>query len=156
MATKERLSNETLARVLVRNTEEFATKLQEHSNKVSEIMQRKISVDIAGLKQATQELNEAQTKASQEYLKLIREERSKLSSLLDGMPKWYFYVNTSVFAVLLILGFVLYLKIQKYEEKSRLLDKYESTYNGLEEYLRSDPKQLEAWNSYWKKKRTEK
>lgn len=145
---KERYSSETLLRVLLKNTEELEVKLKAHERKITELIAKPITVDTQKLEESTEKLNQAQQKAKDEYLKLVREEHSQFKKLVKGFPKWYLYANLIVFLILVSFGVYLYTKIEKQGEFERLENFHKGTY----QFLEDNPDVKKEWEKYWEEK----
>ena len=137
-----RLSNETLAKVLVKAIEDLDEKLNKFTEQTNKAVSKPISIDSTEINASIDKLRGVSLDLNTSITKLSQQTSNPLA-------KWFGIVNLGIFVGCIIMGVVLYFRLEKYSEKMRDIQGLENIKANVQQWFNDQPKQYEAYQK-WK------
>lgn len=147
--TNTRVSNETLAKALVKALEDLELKLDKFKKDTEKVVSKPMSVDTTQLNESVERFRNVTHDLNNAIIKLSQQ-------TTNPRAKWYSIVTHVVFGVSLIMGVVLYFKLEEYSDKMRDIEKLEIVRDNIELWFKEQPEQSKAYDKWAETRKSKK
>ena len=136
-----RVSNETLAKALVKAFEDLDVKLDKFKKDTEKVVSKPMSVDTTQLNESVERFRKVTHDLNNAIIKLSQQ-------TTNPRAMWYSIVTNVVFGTAIIMGVVLYFRMEAYSEKMRDIQKLENVKDNFDLWFKEKPEHSKAFDKW--------